>query len=400
MDEQKLRAWWWHKQGLDGYLQGKPPAEVLERAGWARSVGSISPYLALFSRARLSRNAADEAQAALQIHELPAARGCTYVVPSAHFALALKAGREFRKAEEKVAAKLGVGEKEIDKLCGAVVKALAKGPLDPARIREATAGASRSLGEEGKKKGLTTTLPVALGRLQALGEIRRIPVDGQLMTQRYQYCLWRPNPLARFTLSLDEAYTELARHYFRWIGPATLADFQSFSGLGVKASQIAVAPLSLVALEEGSGRLLLPDEKRQLLDYKPPAKPEYALLSSLDSIALYRRDIQSLIDRTGGAQTLLLEKQVKALGAVVAFPNHIILDRGCFVGLWEYDPDTKTIVWDAFGMRDKTLDAAIATTEKYLREQMGDARSFTLDSPRSRAPRIEALRKAAAASRA
>jgi hypothetical protein len=33
--------------------------------------------------------------------------------------------------------------------------------------------ASRSLGEESKKRGLSTTLPLALGRLQARGDIRR-----------------------------------------------------------------------------------------------------------------------------------------------------------------------------------------------------------------------------------
>ncbi len=37
MLDAKLRAWWWHRQGLDGSLAGKTPAEVLERAGWARS---------------------------------------------------------------------------------------------------------------------------------------------------------------------------------------------------------------------------------------------------------------------------------------------------------------------------------------------------------------------------
>ena len=161
MEESKLRAWWWHKQGLDGSLQDKSPAEVLERCGWARSVGSVSPYLTMFSRAGATRKAVDEAQAKLRIHELPAARGCTYVVPASQFALALKAGEEFRKAEMKVAAKLSVTEKEIDKLCDAVVKALAKGALNPSGIREATGTASRSLGEEGKKKGLTTDqLPV------------------------------------------------------------------------------------------------------------------------------------------------------------------------------------------------------------------------------------------------
>jgi hypothetical protein len=34
--------------------------------------------------------------------------------------------------------------------------------------------------------------------------------------------------------------------------------------------------------------------------------------------------------------------------------------------------------------------------ENYIREQLGDARSFSLDSPKSRTPRIEALRKMAA----
>jgi hypothetical protein len=377
MDAAKLRAWWWSKQGLDGTLQGRSPAEVLEHCGWARSVGSIGPYLTMFSRSGIARKAVDDAQAARDIHELPAARGCTYVVPASQFALALKVGGEFRKAEENVAARLGVTEKEIDKLCGAVVGALAKGPLDPAAIREATGNASRSLGEEGKKKGLTTTLPVALGRLQAMGEIRRIPVDGQLMTQRYQYALWRPNPLARFKLSLEEAYTELARHYFRWIGPATPAEFQSFSGLGVKAGQAAIAPLQLVPMEPRSGRLLFPDDRQRLLDFKASATLQYALLSPLDGLALLRRDIQAMIDAKDAGRNVAVEKGTKALGGLAEFPNHVIVDRGRLVGLWEYDPETKSIVWDAFGTKGKALDAAIAATQKYLQEQTGDARSFT-----------------------
>ena len=44
-------------------------------------------------------------------------------------------------------------------------------------------------------------------------------------------------------------------------------------------------------------------------------------------------------------------------------------------------------------MKDKALDAAVKKTEAYVRDQLGDARSFSLDSPKSRAPKIEALRK-------
>ena len=163
MDQQKLRAWYSHKQGLDGSLKSANPTDVLARAGWARSVGGVGPYLTLFSRAGISRERADSAVANLEIHELPSARACTYVLPAQDFALGLAAGRAFSGAEMKTAFKLGVTEKEIEKLCDAIRKVLGSKPLAPEEIREATGNASRSLGEEGKKKGIATTLPLALG---------------------------------------------------------------------------------------------------------------------------------------------------------------------------------------------------------------------------------------------
>ena len=269
---------------------------------------------------------------------------------------------------------------------------LSKVPLDPNQIREATGNASRNLGEEGKKKGMITTLPLALGRLQVIGEIRRIPVGGGLASQRYQYALWRPNPLEKFKLSLEEAYTELARHYFQWIGPATLAEFQWFAGLGVKASKAVTDPLKLVPVEDGSDRLMFADDKDQFMKFKVPTKPRYALVSGLDAISLLRRDIKSLIDKRDLERQVFVERDTKPLGGLADFPSHAILDRGRLVGLWEYDADTESIAWSSFVVKDKALNAAIAATEKYIREGLGDARSFSLDSPKSRAPRIAALR--------
>src|SRR6476620_4284693 len=141
MNEARLRAWWFHRQGLDGSLRGKTPAEVLERSGWSRSVGGVGPYITLFSRAGTTREDADAAAATRQIHELPTARGCTYVLPASDFALGLTVGREF-SGDMKQALKLGVTEKEIDKLCDGIVMALSKGALDPDGIREATGNAS------------------------------------------------------------------------------------------------------------------------------------------------------------------------------------------------------------------------------------------------------------------
>ncbi len=395
MDESKIRAWHAYRQGLDGSLAGKSAAEVLGRTGWARSVGGVGPYLTLFSRAGLTRAAVDASVAKLEIHELPSARACTYVLPASDFALGLKLGLSFGEGEMKVAAKLGVSEKEIDKLCETVVRALEKGPLDTDALRESAGKAVRNLGPEGKKKGLITTLPVALGKLQLSGDIRRIPVNGRLDQQRYKYTAWRPNPLRGFKLSTEEAFTELGRRYFAWIGPATLAEFQWFSGLGVKAAKAALDPLKLEPLAKDDDRLMLPGDRARLEAFQPSKEPHYVLVSLADAILLLRRALGTMLDPKDTGRQVFVDKDTKPLGALADLPSHAILDRGRIVGLWEYDTATQSIAWTAFVKRDRALEQAVAHTEQYVREQLGDARSFSLDSPKSRAPRVAALRQAA-----
>jgi winged helix DNA-binding protein len=393
MERSKIRSWWAHRQVLDGTFAGKSAPQVLQAAGWARSVGGSNPYLTLFSRAGLDREDIDTAVAKLEIHELPSARGCTYVLPASDFALGLTVGQGFG-GEMKVAEKLGVNQKEIDKLCDAVTKALEISPLDPDGLREAAGKAVRNLGPEGQKRGLTTTLPVALGRLQSSGMIRRIPINSRLDQQRYKYSLWRPNPLQDFKLSKEEAYTELGRRFFAWIGPATLAEFQGFSGLGVKASKAAVEPLKLEPLAPGDDHLLLPGDRAELEAFKPPQDPRYTLVAGIDSAILLRRNLEWLLDPKDLSRGVFVEKGFKPIGELSDLPNHVILERGRIVGLWEYDSTTGSIAWMSFVKKDKSLVDAVARTEQYVRERLGDVRSFSLDSPKSRVPRIEALRKA------
>jgi hypothetical protein len=396
MDQSKIRAWYAHRQGLDGSLEDKSAAEVLGRTGWARSVGGTGPYLTLFSRAGLSRETVEASVAKLEIHELPSARGCTYVLPASDFALGLTVAHGFGD-EMKTAEKLGVTEKEVDQLCDAVLGALAKGPLDPEGLREACGRWVRNLGPQGQKKGLTTTLPVALGRLQSSGDIRRVPVNGRLDQQRYKYTVWRPNPLRGFKLPAEEAYTQLARRFFSWIGPATIPEFQWFSGLGVKAAKAATEPLQLELLGARDDRLMLSEDRAKLEIFKTPEDPHYVLVAGLDSISLLRRDLKGMLDPKDLDRHVFVDKDTKPLGGLADLPNHAILDRGRVVGLWEYDTSTNSIAWMAFVKKNKALQDAVARTEQFVREQLGDARSFRLDSPRSRAPRVEALRRAAAA---
>jgi hypothetical protein len=368
-----VTAWWAHRQGLDGSLAGAGPAAVFERSGWARSVGGAAPYITLFARAGIGRAQVDGDLERIGIHELPSARGCTYVVPKQDFALALAVGQPFAGDEMKVAKKLGVTEPEIDKLRTAVAAALADGPLGTDEIKARLGGAVRNLGPEGVKKGITTTLPVALGLMQSGGEIRRVPTNGRLDQQRYRYALWQPNPLAKWKKTQEQAFTELAHKYFSWIGPATARDFQEFAGLGVKAAKAAMEPLELV--DVGEEQWLLPEDEAVFRKFKAAAKPRYALVSSIDNITWLWRDA--------------------AAGSMR--DSHPIIDRGRLVGRWEFDAATESIAWVSFIPRDKALEDAVRKTEVFIREDLGDARGFSLDSPARRAPRIAAIRQAAGA---
>jgi hypothetical protein len=308
--------------------------------------------------------------------------------------LALRIGEGADEAEWKTAAKLGVTAKEIDKLCRAVVDALGSDPKSPDELKDAVAGAARSLGPEGTKKGISNTLPLALGRLQLTGDIRRVPVGGRLDQQRYRYVRWMPSPLASYKLSKTEALSEAGRRYFQWIGPATLAEFQWFSGLGVKAAKEALAPLGLVPLAEGDPRMLFPEDLQALRSFRPPKEPQYALVSPLDGVSLLRRDLKGLLDPGDLERSVPIEKGEKALGTLADLPSHAILDRGKVVGLWEYDSEAESIAWMTFGKKNKPMEAAVKEIQEYVRTQLGDARSFSLDSPKSRAPRVAALRAA------
>lgn len=392
MDQSKLRAWWSHRQGLDGSLSGKSPAAVLERVGWARSVGGANAYLTLFARAGTSQKAAEDAVKKLQIHELPSARGCTYFLPASDFALGLAVGQGFSDAAAINTAKkhLGYTDKEHEKLCAAVLSALGDKPMDPREIKERVGGVVRSFGDEGKKRGQTTSLPLALGSLQAVGEIRRVPIDGRLDNQRYAYVRWSPSPFAKIKLSKEEAYAKLAERYWSWIGPASIDHFKWFSALPLKTLKAAIADLDLVPLEEGL--LIKHDDLDAFHAFKTPKTPHYALTGDLDSMVLLQRNMAALVDDKELRRKAMGEKGPRELAAFSDMPHHTIYDRGRVVGFWEFDVFESKIVWQSFERTAAALKKAVAEMESFV-QGLGDARSFSLDSPESRKGRVASLKK-------
>ncbi|MGO4857000.1 DNA glycosylase AlkZ-like family protein [Arthrobacter sp. 2MCAF14] len=383
-----LRAWAWHRQGLDGSLAGKTSEEVLDRAGWARSVGGASPYLTLFARAGIRREQVDRDVAELRIHELPTARGCTYVLGRKDFAWGLQVGREAAVAPFKVLARLGVERGEITLLEEQVLHTLIESsdPMDPKQLRDELGESVRSLGEEGKKKGASTTLPTALGLLQADGRIRRVPVNGRLDQQRYAYTSWALPPS-----SLDDhaARALLIERYLRWTGGATFKQSQWLTGFTVAQSKAALAAVGAVKVttEAGESLWMLPDDVEHLSAFRAPQEEQIQLLAGTDSLVLLRRNSADMLaERDRGRKVM---NTTLALQADLS--DHPILDRGRIIGLWQYDPGKERIAAWTFDKPSAAVTHRISEVESWIREDLGDFRSFSLDSPASRQKRIDAL---------
>ena len=117
-----------------------------------------------------------------------------------------------------------------------------------------------------------------------------------------------------------------------------------------------------------------------------------ALVSSLDALFLLRRSITAHLDPQDVAREVLGEKQLCQLGGITDLMFNAILRGGRLIGLWEYDPATEAIVWMSFVKKDQAMEQAVAATREMIRCELGDARSFSLDSPKSRQPRIAWLR--------
>ena len=296
--------------------------------------------------------------------------------------------------------RLGVDRGEITLLEEQVVHTLAEaeGPMDPRQLKEELGDSVRNLGEEGKKKGATTTLPTALGILQSQGRIRRVPANGRLDQQRYAYELWDLPPS---TLDDDAARAELIRRYLGWTGGATFKQSQWFTAFTVAQSKAALAAVGAVEVptaltaEGGDALWMLPDDVDRLAAFEEPAAEQIQLLAGTDSLFLLRRNAADLL-----AEEDQHKPALESLALQADLPDHPILDRGRIIGLWQYEPAKERIVPWLFHGPTPAVTARIAEVEAWIREDLGDFRAFSLDSPASRQKRIDALAASAAASAA
>lgn len=390
MDSAKFRSWVASRQGL-GNGRFCTAREALVGAGWQRSVGGVHPYIAIRARSGEGREQVDALAVDLQLFELPSARSCTYVLPADDFRLGLAAAHSLSAATEIATAfKLGATQEEIDILKRATLAALAKGDLSPADLKPKLGDLVRNFGEEGKKKGLTTSLPLALALLQTEGRIRRRPVNGRFDTQRYNYELWNP-PLTDLP-GPEQTARDLTLRFFDWMGAATLKEFREFSAIPAKAAKAAAEEIGLIPFEAGGDLLTTSENLADFEKHEIPQQSVYALIGSLDSFLLQRRGSHFWLDDEDLNRSAPTEKGIQSIGGLMELTANAILDRGRLIGIWEFDFDAGEVVWHTWNPASEELRAKIDSLNSWIRDDLGDARTFSLDSPKSRQPKIEAIR--------
>lgn len=152
--------------------------------------------------------------------------------------------------------------------------------------------------------------------------------------------------------------------------------------------------LGLVPVAEGSDLLMLHELMPEWIEYVPPLDPHYSLIAGTDGLFLLRREVAAHLDPGDVDKYVPSEQGMSPAGSISDLSCHAIVDRGRIVGFWEFDPDRSKLVTLSFIKPNPGLRDAVKRMEEYACDQLGDVRSFSLDSPSSRQPRIQALEDA------
>jgi len=322
-------------------------ADIVRGIGWIHSAGGTGPYLSLKARApSLTRQQIDQAvYREFDPVEVIAVRESAMLVPREDIGVALAAGRRSMLSRWK---KLPLDAEDIDALADRIMKTLGDRTRSADQLRsEIPPKMITDLGEEGKKLGLTSTLPIALRLLQSQARIIRIGEDMRLDAKRYFYRRWPSSlPSGEEPRDLD---AELAKRFAAWTSP-TVDDFAFFAGIGKTAAKKAL----------GGG----PSQAVQSLP------KGVALLPWRDPFFELHRDSE----------------------AVKKHHHNWIVDDGKLCGIWEYDPKAERIVWRTF-QKTRGVDAAVKATETFIRDELGDHKFYPFDQGKTREARLAAIRK-------
>ncbi|MCB9559148.1 MAG: winged helix DNA-binding domain-containing protein [Kofleriaceae bacterium] len=390
VDVARARAHWHARAGLAAPLPGDAD-EVIARTGWLRTLGGVDVYLAARARVPgLGRATLDALVDAGRLRVIPAVRGCVYLVPAAHVPLALAVADDaWRKRTDRDVAKAGTSWREIEEVGRAVMRVLGAGAATTDAIRRALPdGAVRGLGEAGKRAGVTSPLPLALRDLELRGAIARASATGRLDTERY---VWRLVPAAAPVAVPGDAvdrWAALVRIFVGHAGPATVGDVATWTGLARRDATAAIARAALVPVAvEGLAEpaWIVEDDVTALAEPAPPST-RVTLLSFEDGYLVHHGGPRWMVAPAQWDRPVRVWGNTRGatLGDAAHPATRTVCVGGVVVGIWEMDPDAGSVLWATWTPVAPPVRAAIdqlaTETGYFLEDELGHARSFSLDT--------------------
>jgi len=384
----RVRAWWLRRQGLTAATAPKTIAACLRQAGWIPTAGSTGIYLSI--RARMpgvSRDAIDRAAIdGMEVIEIPGGHARPPVlVPRDEMALALRLhAASYEKHVAPLLASGAISKGALKEIGAQACRALDEGPLSTADIRARVthpAAAELLLG--------------ALTDLAIRGVIRRYPVNARLDASKYLYELRHPDDRPDLGAERDAASVMLnaTRLFLRRHGPATVDEIAWWALLTKGAVRKALGGLGAEPVSIAgwvAEAWLLPDDLREWKSFRGNAGDAVVLLPYRDPFVDLRRPPAVLAGRPA-APILDARSKPAAISAVDALNHHTIVAGGELAGVWEYDPEAESVVtrlWSGDTKLRRRVDRSAAETERFIRQQLGDAKLSAVDPPERRARRI------------
>lgn len=373
--------------------------EAVATAGYIRTLGGVDVYLALRARVKdLKRRDVDAAVESGWLRVVPTVRGCIYLVDRSEVPWSLRiADILSRSRRRREYDKVEIKSDELDRVGEAVLEALEKGPASTSELRKTLGDVARGLGAIGKKVGISSTLPPALRELEFSGRIERTLANGRLDSERYEWRATESNPLDGFPDDPAEIHAHLAAKFFGAVGLGSVDRFATWAGIGKRDARAAADALDLQAVSIDG----LPEERMiqgSLDDLVPTAGVSF--LPFLDNLMQLQPGLSPLVDPRHHdiAVPTWGPGKGKTLGTANSMAFRAIAVDGEVVGVWEYDPDKEDVVTATFqpvpSAVKKRIDEEAMSVAVFLREEIGRAISFSIDTDdrlRSRAAEVKKL---------
>ncbi len=393
----EARNHWVRATGLADPVEGTLES-LVESTGWARTLGGVDAYLALRARRPgLHRETVDQAVEDGSLLVSPAARNCNYVIPGSQRPWVLaEAEAIWAGTAPAQHGRAGLAEGEVSHTAEAVMETLTS-PMTTAEIRASLPeGVIRSLGDAGKKAGISSSLPPALRLLEFRDRIRRRTDGSRIDTEKYRWApVESPDP---FSGSEEERRALLAHSFATFCGPFTVAELASFAGIGRRDALAAIeaGELATVNVEALGEAYMLPERADSIQDGEPIEETAVRLLGFEDSALVAHSPSAWFDPRHHSREMPVWGRGDHTLGGASHLFMRTILCGNRMSGFWAWNPDEHRVEVAVLDKPTKSVKEAllgeVEAVSEFLNSEFGNARMTSIDSESTERARLDALR--------